>query len=345
MSTVKTLAAIFPVFFAGLYAQAFNVDTLYICKNSCIIYTNVTTSGNAIAWQWTFEGGTPGSSNQQNPSAVCYPTAGIYRTTVKTTFDNLKDTTDLVHVVVYDTPIPSFPFPSDTGYCQGGSVPLQLRTVSFPGVRYEWSTGSNASSIQVSTQGIYWVKLILKAGNNTCDSVYKEVTITEYPNPTVYLGQDKFMCQNQGMTLDAGAGAGYTYKWFPGNEITRSIRVALPGVYTVEVSNAYKCTATDQIELKDSCPHYIYVPNAVSPNEDRLNDLFVKVWNFTPKDYLFSVYNRWGELLFETSDLQAGWNCKVNDALVPQDIYLYKITYFDTDKKWYEHRGTFYVVR
>lgn len=325
--------------------KAFNVDTLYICKNSCIIYTNVTTSGNAVAWQWTFQGGTPGSSTDQNPSAVCYPNAGIFLTTVKTTFDNATDTTDSVHVVVYDFPIPAFNFPNDTGYCQGGSVPLQLSTVSYPGVKYEWSTGARSSSINVSTQGNYWVKLVLKAGNNTCDSVFKQVNITEYANPSVYLGQDKFMCQNQSITLDAGAGAGYTYRWQPGNEITRSITVNLPGVYSVTVSNSFKCTATDAIELKDSCPHYIYIPNAVSPNEDRLNDFFVKVWNFTPSNYLFSIYNRWGELLFETDDMNAGWDCKVQGNLVQQDVYLYKITYFDTDKKWYEHRGTFYVVR
>ncbi len=339
------ISIVFLIFGPALSAAAFNVDTLYICKNSCIAYTNVTTQGNAIAWEWTFQGGNPGSSNVQNPSAVCYPTAGVFLTTVKTTFDNATDTTDSVHVVVYDFPIPSFSFPLDTGYCAGSSFPLTLNTVSYPGVQYQWSTGATSSAITVNTQGTYWVNLVLRAGNNVCDSVRKTVNITEYPNPTVYLGQDKYMCQNQVITLDAGAGSNYTYLWSPGNEVTRTINVSLPGVYSVAVSNQYGCTEDDEIELIDSCPHYVFVPNAVSPNEDRLNDLFVKVWNFTPKDYIFSIYNRWGELLFETNDLNAGWDCRFNGELVQQDIYLYKITYYDTDKKWYEMRGTFYVVR
>ena len=109
--------------------------------------------------------------------------------------------------------------------------------------------------------------------------------------------------------------------------------------------NYYINYISDQIEFKDSCPHYVFVPNAVSPNEDRLNDLFTKVWNFTPKDYKFTIFNRWGELLFETLDINAGWDCKFKGDLVEQDVYVYKITYYDTDKKWYEIRGTFFVVR
>jgi len=327
-------------------AAAFSVDTLYICKNRCIGYTNVTTVGTAVAWAWTFEGGTPGTSNLQNPSTtICYPNAGIFRTTIKTTFDTGSDTTDSVVVVVYDHPIPAFSFPKDTGYCQGGSFPLQLTTVSYPGVRYQWSTGATGPSITVNTQGRYWVNLVLKVGSDVCDSVYREVNITEYANPQVNLGPDRLMCQNQLIALDAGPGAGYQYLWQPGNEVTRNLNVSLPGTYSVRVTTPNGCQASDQIEFKDSCPHYIFVPNAVSPNEDRLNDLFVKVWNFTPQDYLFAIYNRWGELLFETTDMNAGWDCKVNSALVPQDIYVYKITYFDNDKQWYEMRGTFYVVR
>lgn len=332
-------------FALGHQLSAFNVDTLYICKNSCIIYTNVTTQGNAVAWQWTFQGGNPGSSNVQNPAAICYPVAGVFLTTVKTTFDTNKDTTDKVWVVVYDWPMPAFNFPKDTGYCQGSSFPLVLNTVSYPGLTYQWNTGSKSKSIIANAPGKYWVNLVLKAGNTTCDSVYKEVNITQYPNPQVNLGQDKFMCQNQVMTLDAGSGAGYTYLWKPNNQTSRTIQVTLPGVYSVVVKTDKGCTASDVIEFKDSCPHFVFIPNAVSPNADRLNDVFTKVWNFTPNQYTFTIYNRWGEKLFHTEDVNAAWDCTFKGALVEQDIYVYKITYFDSDKRWYEHRGTFFVVR
>ncbi len=326
-------------------AFSFNVDTLFICKDMCINYTNVTTQGIAVAWQWTFQGASTPSSTLQNPPNICYPTSGIFKTTVKTTFQDGSDSTDDVMIVVYDHPIPTFPFPKDTGYCQGNTLPLVLNTTTFPGLTYQWSTGSKSQSISVNSQGTYWVDLVIRAGNLTCDSIRKQLTITEYPKPSVYLGQDKTMCQNQIITLDAGGGSGMTYQWSPTNESTQTINATLPGIYIVTITNQYGCQATDQIELIDSCPHFVFMPNAVSPNADRLNDLFVKVWNFTPKDYTFSIYNRWGELLFESTDINAGWDCTFNNVPVQQDVYVYKITYFDNDKKWYELRGTFFVVR
>lgn len=325
-------------------SYAFDKDTLFICKNDGIIYTNNTTAGTPISWQWTFQMGDVAGSTLQNPPPVYYNTAGVFLTTVKTTFDNGKDTTDKVIIVVKDWPMPRFNFPNDTGYCQGNSFPLVLNTINYPFAEYEWSTGAKSPSITINTAGTYWVKVLLRAGR-TCDSIYRQVNVTEYPNPSVYLGQDKFMCQNQSFTLDAGAGTGYRYSWLPNNQTTRTITVNIPDIYSVTITNANGCTATDVIELKDSCPHYAFVPNAFSPNEDRLNDVFHKVFNFTPKDYIFRIYNRWGELLFETTDLAIGWNGKYNNELVQQDIYMYQIQYLDTDKKVYNLRGTFYVVR
>ncbi len=95
----------------------------------------------------------------------------------------------------------------------------------------------------------------------------------------------------------------------------------------------------------DSCPHLIFIPDAVSPNADLLNDVFDKTWNFTPSEYTFRIFNRWGQMLFETTDMKKPWDCKVNNELVQQDVYVYDISYFDSDKKWYHYRGTFTVIR
>lgn len=329
----------------ALVAKAFDRDTMYICKGDCINYFNTTTQGVAVAWLWTFQGASTPSSTDQNPSGICYPNGGFFLTTIKTTFDDNTDSTDSIIIAVQDDFDHGFYWANDTGYCEGVSPSVLLTTTLSYGLKYNWSTGSNASYIFVSSPGSYWVDLVVKSDYGTCDSMRRVVNISEYPNPAVNLGQDKFMCQGQRFTLDAGAGANYEYLWQPNLEETRTIDVVLTGLYSVTVTNDYGCTASDEIEFLDSCPHYVFVPNAVSPNEDRLNDLFVKVWNFTPKDYTFSIYNRWGELLWESNDINAGWDCKFNGQLVQQDIYCYKITYLDTDKQWYELRGTFYVVR
>jgi len=332
--------------FITLYSNGFaTFKTLNICKNDGIIYTSISRSGTPISWIWIFNGGDQLGSLKQNPDPVYYNNAGIFYSYLTTTFNNAQIFLDTFEIIVKDWPMPKFNFPNDTGYCQGNNFPLILNTTNFGGVSFNWSTGETSSSITVNTAGRYWVNALIKAGTRTCDSVYKEVNVNEYPNPTVNLGQDKLMCQNQSFILDGGVGTGYTYLWFPNNQTTRTINVNIPDIYKVTVTTANGCITTDEIELKDSCPHYVFVPNAFSPNEDRLNDVFNKVLNFTPKEIVFRIYNRWGELLFETKDLAKGWDGTFNKELVQQDIYVYQIQYLDTDKKIYNLRGTFFVVR
>ncbi len=320
-----------------------------ICREDGLIYFPDTVGGKPVPDEilWTFEGGDQQFSTKITTDPVYYPTAGVFKTYARNTFYSPASVSyDTFTITVFDRPINKFHFPKDTGYCAGIGASVTLNTTAFPNLTYLWNTNATTPSITVNTPGLYSVYLKVEAqNNNICDTITKYVMVREYPSPVFTLGQDRTMCQNQTITLSGPTGTGYTYQWLPNNEITRSINVNIPGIYTLRTTTGDGCFAEDDIELIDSCPHYVFVPNAVSPNEDRLNDLFVKVWNFTPKDYVFSIYNRWGELLYESNDLNSGWDCKVNGELVCQDIYVYKITYFDSDKKWYEMRGTFYVVR
>jgi len=336
-------------FFVAFGTELYSIhDPIYLCKGDGVVYFTDTTGRQGVpnSWDWVMEGGSPATDNKDTTDPVFYNTAGTYKTYNRTGFVGGGYDYDTFVIIVVDWPMPGFYFPTDTVYCKGAGVSVTLNTVSFPpNLKYLWSTGATSSSISVNTPGNYSVTLRVYADTNVCQTVTKQVNVTEALSPAVNLGQDKFMCQNQVFLLDAGAGTSYTYVWSPNGEVTQTLSVTLPGVYKVRVTNKDKCFSEDEINLQDSCPHYIFVPNAVSPNEDRLNDLFAKVWNFTPKEYTFRIFNRWGELLFETNDLNTGWDCKVNDSPVCQDIYIYKITYLDNDKQWYEMRGTFFVVR
>jgi gliding motility-associated-like protein len=317
--------------------------TIYRCKDDGVIYFMTSQQGNPNSWEWRMEGGTPDIDYKDTTDPVYYHTPGTYKTYNKTGFPDGSFSYDTFLVIVLDRPMPQFYFPTDTGFCAGGQI--TLNTTTFANLYYQWSTGATTGSISVNSPGKYSVTLEIKGGTEVCQTVLKEVNVTEYPSPSVNLGKDKTMCQNQLIPLDAGGGTGYTYVWSPNAEVTRTIQVSLPGIYKVRVTNAKGCFAEDEVEMIDSCPHYVFVPNAVSPNEDRLNDLFIKVLNFTPRDYTFRIFNRWGQLLFETNNFNEGWDCKAKGELVQQDIYMYKITYVDNDKKPYEMRGTFYVVR
>ena len=72
----------------------------------------------------------------------------------------------------------------------------------------------------------------------------------------------------------------------------------------------------------------LYVPSAFTPNNDGDNDIFLPVFNSVDsKRYNFKVFNRWGELLFETTDINEGWDGSHKGQKVPQGIYIWKVAY------------------
>jgi len=72
----------------------------------------------------------------------------------------------------------------------------------------------------------------------------------------------------------------------------------------------------------------IYVPNIFTPNDDNINDVFKPILTFvSPENFKFTIYNRWGEIIFETSDPKEGWNGKIKNKKCKEGVYYYKIQY------------------
>jgi gliding motility-associated-like protein len=317
------------------------IPRLTICKGMTINYFSIITSGNAVAWNWTFPGGVPGNSIMQNPTNISYPTAGLFRTIVVTRFDTGNDTTQYIDVDVIDGDITSIPIGSDTTIC--GNINLVLNAGN-PGASYIWNPGnSTARTLTVNAPGTYGVSVITRAGQWTCDSQYREIVIRQSQPPVVNLGPDRFICNDNPITLDAG-GDGIAYLWSPGGEITRTLVVGSSGNYSVRVTNADGCVGQDGINVKDSCPLLIWIPNVFTPNTDQLNDVFHWKGNFKARVYNFKIYNRWGEKLFETDDPEKGWDGKVNGNFVQEGVYIYTISAIDTNNERRSYKGEFTLI-
>lgn len=87
-----------------------------------------------------------------------------------------------------------------------------------------------------------------------------------------------------------------------------------------------------------------YIPNAFAP--DGVNKIFKPVCVYVDADsYDFKIYNRWGELLFQTKDVQTGWDGDFNGKPAPQGVYTYVITYKLDEKKSVVKRGTVLLMR
>ena len=188
-----------------------------------------------------------------------------------------------------------------------------------------WSTGQSTSMISVSNPGIYTVSAI-KDGCESLDTI--EVSSAELP--IVNLGQDTVLCNGEVLTLGP-IGEIDDILWSTG-EMSNDIQVDQPGEYSVAVSN--NCgTTIDSIMLEFiECGCEMYVPNAFTPNGDNFNDIME---TFLPDDcrlihYRVEIFNRWGELVFLSTNPDISWNGTFNGEIAPPGVYIYKIRY-ETD--------------
>lgn len=141
-----------------------------------------------------------------------------------------------------------------------------------------------------------------------------------YNRPFVSLGPDTNMCAGDRLYLNAGT-LHSSYLWSTG-ETTREIVVSSPGNYLVQAWDQNGCDARDSIAIGSSgCVYHIYFPNAFSPNNDNRNELFRPVIKGGVVKYSFSVYNRFGQLVFKTSRSEVGWNGVFNGVKQPFGTY------------------------
>ncbi|MCK5028485.1 MAG: gliding motility-associated C-terminal domain-containing protein [Bacteroidales bacterium] len=89
----------------------------------------------------------------------------------------------------------------------------------------------------------------------------------------------------------------------------------------------------------------VYIPQAFTPNDDGINDLFLPVFSFLPKEYELKIYNRWGNIVFETSDPTKGWNGKQsNGKPAPAGSYIYLLKIKTEDNQTVKKRNNITVI-
>jgi len=88
----------------------------------------------------------------------------------------------------------------------------------------------------------------------------------------------------------------------------------------------------------------IFMPNAFTPDDDGMNDMFSPVITFTPSKYEFRVYNRTGVLLFHTSSHGTGWDGRHNDKLMPSGVYLWSLKLTTPSGRSEQRTGTVTIL-
>ena len=180
----------------------------------------------------------------------------------------------------------------------------------------------NENTHTYTTTGIYKDTLTTYLG---CDSIVT-INLTTVPLPTVNLGNDTTLCFGKIIILNA-TNASSTYFW-QDSSTASTYNVSQEGTYWVTVTDNNNCIASDTIYInyQECVIPDIYIPNSFTPNGDGLNDIFNIKTTYEFSKFNIYICDRWGEVLFESTEVNFKWNGIYKGKLVPKGVYVYLIT-------------------
>ncbi len=127
------------------------------------------------------------------------------------------------------------------------------------------------------------------------------------------------------------------------NSKNQSLQITHPGTYWVQVTDSNNCVGKDSIQIY-SCEKFV-APNAFTPNGDGINDVFKPVFYGPVVSYTLSIFNRWGQMIFKSSDPGKGWDGTVSGVLQPEDTYVWNCLFQLLGNKPEDKSGTVILIR
>jgi gliding motility-associated-like protein len=203
-------------------------------------------------------------------------------------------------------------------------------------VTFEWTdpTGDllsdTGAEISISLGGNYQIRvastLSICEANANIEALVLPIAAEE-----LLLRDDELFCSqdtdpaNSSVVLDPGAFSTYEWTILNDDEVlstTRELTVSEGGIYEVTLSNGFTCVR-DQVDVRDDCSPLVHAPNAFTPNGNGVNDEYFVYPNPYVSDFNIEIYSRWGELVFQSNDIDFRWNGFYLGHLLQVDMYVY----------------------
>jgi len=315
----------------------------------------------APTFSWQFgANATPDSSNLQNVSNVTYSAAGVYLVTL-TVSENGCTMTYIDTVIVLDETPLTYNAPPVEG-CAPVTVQFSDTSFSDPSViQVLWDFGdgnfsSQNNPVHVYTQpGVYTVTVNISTNNfcigNFTFTVSNMVTVFPSPsagmsaNPTTITVSDPIVT-----FTDLSSGASSCWIYFGDGDSSNNCggthTYYASGTYTVMqvVENQYGCKDYAYLEIDANLDPIFWIPNTFTPNGDDVNEFFAPV-AMGIEDFHFMIFDRWGNLIFESKDLAKGWDGTVKPPngigtgkIAQEDVYVWKVEFKNAGKRKVLHK-------
>lgn len=315
------------------------------------------------------------TGQETNPCATVLPTVTTNYVVIGTDSNGCQNTASTTVTILLITPVVNF-----WGDPLTGCVPLQVNFYdnsdsTSSGSTYYWDFGNGTFSYDQNPvayydhHGSYSVSLRVINPGGGAATLQKTDYVTSYPNPIAMFSSTP---ENSTTILDPYFHF-YDYSlyspsewyWTFGDGDYSNLQntyhnysednyyFQLPfmedtGTYTVTliVSTEHGCKDTTSKTLRIEPAYSLIVPNAFTPNGDPINqDFCVKSFGVLKENYSIIIYNRWGQQVFYSNDLDECWNGKTSNTNDEIGTYVYKINFLDTQKIKHQKNGIVTIIK
>ena len=307
------------------------------CKNYTVNFVNNSIGGFAYKWDFGVPGATGDTSNEFEPTFT-YPDTGTY--TMKLWVNPGTTCADSIMRLVKVYPSFTAAFSDSGNQCPGSAIYFQDLSAATikPITNWLWNFGDGNTSIaqnpthNYSSGGTYNVILVSENAKHCIDTAFNQVVIETFKP---FAGNDTIIVKGSSILFDAIGGVKYT--WSPSTHLNDTSIYNPLGfyadtghyTYAVHVISSYGCAGDDSIKVTVVGNAEFVVPTAFTPNGDGRNDYFRPLAvGYSSLNY-FRVFNRWGQRVYSSNSLDAGWDGTFNNARADIGTYYWEISFVD----------------
>jgi len=299
-------------------------------------------SGTGLSYAWVPTTGLD-DPTAANPAASP-STSTVYVLTVT----DLGGCTATDEVLVSVDPLPDAEASADSLVCPGSVVTLS----ASGGVSYVWSPAEGLSDptspfpqYTADAPAVFSVEV---TDANGCVNT-ASLSIALEPFPSVEAGPDTLVFLGESVTL-LGSGSG-DLLWMPPTGLSDP-GLAEPQAspvnstwYYLTATSPIGCQSVDSVLITVIFDPIVEFPNAFSPNGDGVNDLFGVIVRGPVAVEAYRIYNRWGEVVFESNSPEAGWDGTYRGKAQETGTYVFHFLGLDPDGNGIERHGSLHLVR
>ena len=292
-------------------------DTV-ICERDTLLLNASTNGANSYSW----------NTGATTPTIKVYQ-PGIYWCDVSFGGCVYRDS-----LVLTNKPYPIVNLGNSITLCEGQT---KLLDATNPNSTYLWQDASTNATYLVTQKGQYKVRVTM-IGCITRDTINVDYNL----KPNFTLGTDRLICTGAKITLDPQM-TGVSYLWQDGS-LNRTYLVTQPGLYFLTATNICGSKTDSVVITKGVCK--LYIPNAFSPNGDGVNDVFKTGFGENVTEFHLQIFNRYGQLIFETRNQSKGWDGNFKRVRQPNGSYIWLIQYkTTTDRNLQKMQGVVILLR